>query len=88
MKIFIVLHGGLKNKVIEREITEESLLTTIHFISEHGLFEHDAWYPPSRIKEVKYDKSMSLRRPKLMWVPSNIDDKKLESAREFNHPVE
>ena len=83
MKIFVVLHGGLKNKVIEREVNEETLLTTIHFINEHGLFEHDAWYPPTRIKEIKFEKSLSSRRPKLMWLSSSIDDKKLEAAKEF-----
>ena len=87
MKLYIVLNGGLKNKVIEKEVTEDNLTTMINFINQHGLFEPDAWYPPTRIKEIKYEKQMGIRTPRIMWLPSNIDDKKLESVKELKHEV-
>ena len=84
MKLYIVLNGGLKNKVIEKDVTEENFVTMINFINQHGLFEPDAWYPPTRIKEIKFDKLMGVRTPKVMWLPANIDDKKLEATKEFS----
>ena len=82
MKISIVLHGTLKNKVVEREVTEDSLTSTINFINQHGLFEADAWYPPTRIKEIKFEKALGSRIPKISWIPSDIDDRQLEPHKE------
>lgn len=55
MKIQIVLSGILKNKIIEKQIPESSLVSTISFINQNGLYESDVWYPPVRIKEIKYE---------------------------------
>ena len=55
MKIEIVLHGRLKNKIIEKDIPESQLVHQITFINLNGFFDADAWYPPSRIKEIRYE---------------------------------
>ena len=60
------------------------MVTMINFISQHGLFEADAWYPPNRIKEIKFEKSVGVRNVnKVLWLPSNIDDKQLENHDKF-----
>ena len=55
MKIQIVLYGLIKNKVIEKEAPESSLVSTIAFINENGLYAEDCWYPTTRIKEIRYE---------------------------------
>ena len=55
MKIEIVLNGRLKNKVIDKTVTPAQLVPYIIFMQTHGLFVEDAWYPPTRIKEIRFD---------------------------------
>ena len=55
MIISIVLNGRLRNKVIEKNIADDQLVAYLTFVNTHGLFVEDAWYPPTRIKEVRFD---------------------------------
>jgi hypothetical protein len=55
MKIEIVVEGLLKNKVYEKEVPEESLVSTICFINEHGYYYDTGWIPPHKIKEIRYE---------------------------------
>jgi phage-related protein len=55
MKIHIILNGKLKNRVIERNVEKDQLIPFIMFVHEHGLFVEKSWFPPYRIKEVRYD---------------------------------
>jgi len=80
MKIEIVLHGGLKNKKVVRDVADETLISTICFINEHGLFESDCWYPPYRIKEIRFDRAVSKRESRLLFEPSDIDDNVVDTT--------
>ena len=77
MIIQIVIEGTLRNKVIEREIAEDSLVSTLCFIRDHGLFESDRWIPPYRIKEVKYDRNAGKTQNKTFFEPQELDDRLL-----------
>ena len=73
MKIFIVLNGLVKNKVIEKDIDEKQLSPMLQFINQFGFYDSDTWYPTTRIKEIKfeYPASGAVNRSFMM---DNVDD--------------
>lgn len=77
MIIQIVIEGALRNKVIEKEITEDTMVSTICFIRDHGLFESDRWIPPYRIKEIRFDHHAGKKQSRSFFQPHDVDDRQL-----------
>lgn len=81
MIIQIVIEGTLRNKVIEKEVTGDNLVSTISFIKDHGLYESDRWIPPTRIKEIKFDQIASKKQSRIFYEPQELDDRMLPEAQ-------
>ena len=77
MIIQIVIDGVLRNKVIEKDVEEGNLVSTISFISDHGLYESDRWIPPYRIKEIKFDHHAGKKQSRIFLEAKDIDDRLL-----------
>ena len=81
MIIQIVIEGKFKNKVIEKDVTENTLVSTITFINQHGLYESDRWIPPYRIKEIKFDSMVSKKQSRISFEPEELDDRLLPESK-------
>ena len=77
MIIQIVIQGTLRNKIIEKEVTEDNLVSTIAFINQHGLYESDRWIPSIMIKEIRFDRDAGKKQSRIFFEPEGIDDRLL-----------
>ena len=75
MIIQVVIEGTLRNKVIEKDIAESDLVSTISFIKDHGLYESDRWIPTHKIKEIKFTTQVGRKPSRVFYSPQDIDDR-------------